>query len=73
MLAQQGHHGTCEGADFVHIRTGRCGKRHLDGLNAVTVGKDSMPLSISTRKPIPPSGKIASEPGRSDSNLTAYS
>jgi hypothetical protein len=38
MLAQQGYHGTCEGADFVHIRTGRYGKRHLDGLNAVTVG-----------------------------------
>jgi hypothetical protein len=32
------NHGTCEGADFVHIRTGRYGKLHLDGLDAVTVG-----------------------------------
>jgi hypothetical protein len=38
MLAQQGITARVEGADFVHIRTGRCGKRHLDGLNAVTVG-----------------------------------
>ena len=32
------NHGTCEAADFVHIRTGRYGKLHLDGLNAVVVG-----------------------------------
>jgi hypothetical protein len=38
MLAQQGITARVEGADFVHIRTGRCGKRHLDGLNAVAVG-----------------------------------
>ena len=31
-------HGTCEAADFVHISTGRYGKLHLDGLNAVVVG-----------------------------------
>ena len=31
-------HGTCEAADFVHIRTGRYGKLRLDGLNAVLVG-----------------------------------
>ncbi len=30
--------GTCEAADFVHIRTGRYGKLRLEGLNAVTVG-----------------------------------
>ena len=55
------NHGTCEAADFVHIRTGRYGKLHLDGLNAVVVGNlvdkntaDSTPPFISTRKPIPP-------------------
>jgi hypothetical protein len=32
------NHGTCEAADFVHIRTGRYGKLHLDGLNAAVVG-----------------------------------
>ena len=32
------NHGTCEAADFVHIRPGRYGKLHLDGLNAVVVG-----------------------------------
>jgi hypothetical protein len=32
------NHGTCEAADFVHIRTGRYGKLSLDGLNAVVVG-----------------------------------
>jgi hypothetical protein len=31
-------HGTCEAADFVHIRTGHYGKLHLDSLNAVVVG-----------------------------------
>jgi len=30
--------GTCEAADFVHIRTGHYGKLHLNGLNAVVVG-----------------------------------
>jgi len=32
------NHGTCEAADFVHVHTGRYGKLHLDGLNAVVVG-----------------------------------
>jgi hypothetical protein len=32
------NHGTCESADFVHIRTGRYGRLRLDGLNAVVVG-----------------------------------
>jgi hypothetical protein len=32
------NHGTCESADFVHIHSGRYGKLHLDGLNAVVVG-----------------------------------
>jgi hypothetical protein len=32
------NHGTCEAADFVHIRNGRYGKLPLDGLNAVVVG-----------------------------------
>ena len=31
-------HGTCESADFVHIRTGRYGNIQLDGLNAAVVG-----------------------------------
>jgi hypothetical protein len=31
-------HGTCEAADFVHIRTGRYGHIRLDGLNAAVVG-----------------------------------
>jgi hypothetical protein len=31
-------HGTCEAADFVHIRAGRYGKLRLDGVNAVVVG-----------------------------------
>lgn len=31
-------HGTCEAADFVHVRTGHYGKIRLDGLNAVTIG-----------------------------------
>jgi len=31
-------HGTCEAADFVHIRSGHYGKVRLDGLNAVTIG-----------------------------------
>lgn len=31
-------HGTCEAADFVHIRTGHYGDIQLDGLSAVTVG-----------------------------------
>jgi hypothetical protein len=31
-------HGTCEAADFVHIRTGLYGNIRLDGLNAVTIG-----------------------------------
>lgn len=31
-------HGTCEAADFVHIRTGRYGNTRLDGLNAAVVG-----------------------------------
>lgn len=31
-------HGTCEAADFVHIRTGHYGNVRLDGLNAVTIG-----------------------------------
>jgi hypothetical protein len=31
-------HGTCEAADFVHIRNGRYGSIRLDGLNAVVVG-----------------------------------
>lgn len=31
-------HGTCEAADFVHVRTGHFGKIRLDGLNAVTIG-----------------------------------
>src|SRR4029077_13148694 len=31
-------HGTCEAADFAHIRKGRYGKVGLDGLNAVLVG-----------------------------------
>jgi hypothetical protein len=31
-------HGTCEAADFAHIRTGHYGKLRLDGLNAVVVG-----------------------------------
>src|SRR5215469_13881897 len=31
-------HGTCEAADFVHIRSGHYGKLRLDGLNAVVVG-----------------------------------
>jgi hypothetical protein len=30
--------GTCESADFVHIRTGHYGNIRLDGLNAVVVG-----------------------------------
>lgn len=32
------NHGTCEAADFVHIRKGNYGGLHLDGLNAVIVG-----------------------------------
>ena len=32
------NHGTCEAADFVHIRTGRYGKLQLNGLNAAVVG-----------------------------------
>ena len=31
-------HGTCEAADFVHVRTGHYGEIRLDGLNAVTIG-----------------------------------
>ncbi|MBS1842117.1 MAG: DUF1326 domain-containing protein [Acidobacteria bacterium] len=31
-------HGTCEAADFVHIRSGRYGKTRLDGLNAAVIG-----------------------------------
>lgn len=31
-------HGTCESADFVHIRSGHYGKIQLDGLNAATIG-----------------------------------
>jgi hypothetical protein len=31
-------HGTCESADFVHIRSGRYGTTQLDGLNAVVAG-----------------------------------
>lgn len=31
-------HGTCEAADLVHVTSGRYGKLHLDGLNAVVVG-----------------------------------
>ena len=31
-------HGTCEAADFVHIRSGRYGNTLLDGLNAAVVG-----------------------------------
>jgi hypothetical protein len=32
------NHGTCEAADFVHIRTGRYGNVRLDGLNAAVIG-----------------------------------
>jgi hypothetical protein len=31
-------HGTCESADFVHVRTGRYGSIRLDGLNSAVVG-----------------------------------
>src|SRR5262249_12643487 len=31
-------HGTCEAADFVHIRAGHYGNLRLDGINAVTIG-----------------------------------
>jgi hypothetical protein len=31
-------HGTCEAADFAHIRAGRYGKLRLDGVNVVVVG-----------------------------------
>ena len=50
------NHGTCEAADFVHIRIGRYGKLYLDGLNAVVVGTKTLPGStppfMSTKTPI---------------------